>query len=110
MTRAKSVQSEAYVTPEQLERILRLAGDGMILVGGQALAFWAAYYRAPAPRIAITKDVDLLGTQEDVKRIARGLNAVAIFPHERGAGSPQASEHPLGGQARSAVGADMSAR
>ena len=44
--------TEAYVTSEHLERILRLAGDGMILVGGQALAFWAAYYEVPAPRIA----------------------------------------------------------
>lgn len=26
-----------------------LAGLEMILVGGQALAFWAAYYSVPAP-------------------------------------------------------------
>jgi len=51
---------EAYVTEEQLERILSATGARMILIGGQALAFWAAYYRVPPPTIAITKDVDLL--------------------------------------------------
>jgi hypothetical protein len=70
------------VPPELLERILELAGIDMILVGGQALAFWAAYYRTPAPAIAITKDVDLLGTKADVERLARGLDAKAVFPHK----------------------------
>jgi hypothetical protein len=70
------------VPPELLERILELVGIDMILVGGQALAFWAAYYRSPAPAIAITKDVDLLGTKADVERLARGLDAKAVFPHK----------------------------
>ena len=51
------------VPPELLERILALADNGMILIGGQALAFWAAYYDAPAPVIAVTKDVDFIGTR-----------------------------------------------
>jgi hypothetical protein len=55
----------------------------MILVGGQALAFWAAYYHTPAPTIAITKDVDLLGTRADVERLARGLDARAVFPQKK---------------------------
>lgn len=71
---------EVPVTPQLLEQILRLAGEGMVLMGGQALAFWAAYYQAPAPAIAITKDVDFLGTRADVNRLARGLGARAIFP------------------------------
>jgi hypothetical protein len=75
-------QTAVRVPPELLERILRLAGIDMILVGGQALAFWAAYYRTPAPTIAITKDVDLLGTKADVERLARGLDAKAVFPHK----------------------------
>lgn len=43
--------------PRLLARILELAGLEMILVGGQALAFWAAYYSVPAPPIAVTKDL-----------------------------------------------------
>ena len=76
-----TLQKIARVPPELLERILKLAGIDMVLVGGQALAFWAAYYQTPAPTIAITKDVDLLGTKEDVERLARGLDAKAVFPH-----------------------------
>lgn len=75
-------QTVARVPSELLERILKLAGIDMILVGGQALAFWAAYYRTPAPTIAITKDVNLLGTRADVERLARGLDAKAVFPHK----------------------------
>ena len=78
-----AAQKEVSVTPELLEQILKLAGTEMILVGGQALAFWAAYYQTPAPTIAITKDIDLIGTQADVKRLARGLGARAVFPNKR---------------------------
>lgn len=76
-------QTEVCVPPELLEQILRLAGTDMILVGGQALAFWAAYYHALAPTIAVTKDVDLLGTKADVERLARGLDAMAVFPRKK---------------------------
>ncbi|MEA3180109.1 MAG: hypothetical protein QOI59_3632 [Gammaproteobacteria bacterium] len=73
---------EVSVPPQLLKRILELADNGMILVGGQALAFWTAYYNTPAPFIAITKDVDFLGTKADVERMARGLDARAVFPRE----------------------------
>lgn len=71
---------EVGVTRELLERVLELAGKEMVLVGGQALAFWAAYYETPSPAIAVTKDVDLLGTRADVQRLARGLQGKAAFP------------------------------
>ena len=69
--------------PEQFARILELAGTEMVLVGGQALAFWAAYYQVPAPAIAVTKDVDFVGTRADVERLARGLGGKATFPRQR---------------------------
>ena len=68
---------------ELLARILELAGTEMILVGGQALAFWAAYYSVPAPSIAVTKDIDFIGTRVDVDRLARGLGAKATFRRRR---------------------------
>lgn len=74
---------EANTEPELLQRILELAGTDMILVGGQALAFWAAYYRVPAPPTAVTKDVDFLGTRADVERLARGLGAKPTFRRQR---------------------------
>jgi hypothetical protein len=75
-----SPQAETAVSPALLERILALAGNGMILIGGQALAFWSAYYDTPAPVIAITRDVDLIGTRADVERLARGLDATVVYP------------------------------
>lgn len=78
-----SPASEAPPNPELLARILELAGTGMVLVGGQALAFWAAFYEVPAPAIAVTKDVDFIGTRADVERLARGLGGKATFPRQR---------------------------
>jgi hypothetical protein len=74
---------EACTDPELLERILSLAGTDMILIGGQALAFWAAYYEVPAPPTAVTKDVDFLGTRADVERLARGLDAKAALRRQK---------------------------
>ena len=78
-----SPSDEAPPNPELLAQILELAGTGMILVGGQALAFWGAYYEVPAPPIAVTKDVDFIGSRADVERLARGLGAKAAFPRQR---------------------------
>jgi hypothetical protein len=75
--------NEAPADQELLARILELAGTEMILVGGQALAFWAAYYGVPAPPTAVTKDVDFLGTRADVERLARGLGAKATLRRQR---------------------------
>ncbi len=75
-------QREVGITQDLLGAILRLAGTKMVLAGGQALAFWAAYYRVPMPATAITKDVDLIGTRADVTRLARGLDAKAVFPRK----------------------------
>jgi hypothetical protein len=75
--------SETHTDQELLARILELAGIEMILIGGQALAFWAAYYDVAAPPIAVTKDVDFLGTRADVERLARGLGAKATYRRQR---------------------------
>src|SRR5438876_943229 len=66
-----------------LNRILSLAGEDMILVGGQALALWASIQGVLPPIHAITKDVDFIGSQADVKRIAAGISGDAVFPNER---------------------------
>ena len=78
-----SAEREAQVTPALLERILALAGTEMILVGGQALAFWSVFYQTPSSTLAITMDVDLLGRRADVERLARGLGAKAVFPQAK---------------------------
>jgi hypothetical protein len=73
----------APISRELLERVLALVSDKMILVGGQALAFWASYYGIPEPVAAISKDADFIGVRDDVRRIAIGLKAAARYPHDK---------------------------
>ncbi|MGQ0509314.1 MAG: hypothetical protein ACT4P9_01765 [Betaproteobacteria bacterium] len=54
-----------------------------MLVGGQALSFWIAYYGTElddVPPGVITKDADFLGDQNDVRRLAAAINGVPEFP------------------------------
>jgi hypothetical protein len=76
-------RSEAVIRRPMMERILAAAGKDMILVGGQALSFWAAYYEVQEPIAAITKDADFLGTRDDVRRIALALVGRAKYPLEK---------------------------
>lgn len=79
---------EAVTPPEVIERLLAIAGEELVLVGGQALAFWVQRYGVPtAPQLAsISADMDFLTDPADrnaVKRLAEGLHGSPIFPPER---------------------------
>jgi hypothetical protein len=77
---------EAAFDRVQLEKLLALAQDA-VLVGGQAVAFWASFFNVPVPPALgayVTKDSDFLGNREDVARIASGTQGVALYPHQRG--------------------------
>jgi hypothetical protein len=52
------VEADALV-----DQILELAGDRYVLIGGQALAFWATYFEVPLPTAlasGVTRDIDFL--------------------------------------------------
>jgi hypothetical protein len=55
-----SRDGEAYMPRELVYRVLECAADDVILVGGQALAYWMDRYRVrqPGDRPAISRDVD----------------------------------------------------
>lgn len=76
-------RNEVAIRPALLERIVRLAGPEAVLVGGQALAFWASYHGVDMPVAAVTKDADFLAQRADVARIALGLAGLAHYPHEK---------------------------
>lgn len=64
-------QHEVALTPKEIDTILGQAGH-TLLVGGQALAFWANYYAVePIGQLStkITSDADFLGTAADAKRL-----------------------------------------
>ena len=77
---------EAAFDKAHLARLLGLA-QSAVLIGGQAVAFWASFFSVPVPialRSYVTKDSDFLGTREDVARMASGMQGVAVYPHKRG--------------------------
>jgi hypothetical protein len=77
---------EAAFDQAQLVKLLGLA-HGAVLVGGQAVAFWASLFGVPVPPALesyVTKDSDFLGNRADVARIASGMQGAALYPHQRG--------------------------
>jgi len=66
----------AELTPEEIERILRVCGPHALLVGGQALATWAVYYGIrPVGELsrAVTMDVDFIGRSSTAEALQRSL-------------------------------------
>lgn len=62
------------------------AGLPYVLVGGQAVNYWAERYLADEPELRklvpfTSGDIDFLGGREDVRHIARQLELTPIFPH-----------------------------
>ncbi|MCC6209710.1 MAG: hypothetical protein IT513_01580 [Burkholderiales bacterium] len=58
-----------------------------MLVGGQALAFWVAWFGVnvrDAPRAYISGDADFLGSREHVARFAAAIDGKAVYPDRRG--------------------------
>ncbi|MBI2754381.1 MAG: hypothetical protein HYX46_12875 [Betaproteobacteria bacterium] len=89
---------------EWLERVLRSTEGKCVLVGGQALAFWADRFRIASLRTRgedafVTRDADFLGTRESVLALARATAGHAHFPNQRAPTS-------LVGQIRIAAGND----
>ncbi len=58
-------------------------GSNMVLVGGQALAFWMDRYGIQPQGATVSNDGDALGRIDHAERIARSLRAVLVRPSER---------------------------
>ena len=58
--------------------IAQTCTESTVLVGGQAVAFWIAYFGVRSRLAALTKDIDFLGTRNDAKRAAARL----ALPHQ----------------------------
>jgi hypothetical protein len=80
---------EAQTPPEVVQRLLAAAGPNLILVGGQALAFWMSRYDVHAPEAFafVSRDMDFLahsaGDKAEVMRLAQVLGGQAVIPHEK---------------------------
>lgn len=69
-------ETEAVLTPEDLVAILDVCGPEGVLVGGQALAFWADHYQVPRPHPlvqAVSADIDFIGGSALAHKLAKAL-------------------------------------
>jgi hypothetical protein len=68
--------TEAPLSPEDVQRILSICSPRGLLVGGQALAFWADHLRVERPVnlvSGVTADADFIGDSGLAKDLARRL-------------------------------------
>lgn len=71
----------------QVLRIRNAAGQPYLLIGGQAVNYWAERYLSTEPELGplqpfTSQDIDFKGTHEDVQRIARQLNLTPAYPRK----------------------------
>ena len=64
-----------------------MAGQPYVLIGGQAVNYWAERYLPTEPQLKrlqpfTSEDIDFKGGREDVQRIARQLELTPAFPHK----------------------------
>lgn len=71
-----------WFTRPEIRRVLaglaEAGEDGVILIGGQSISFWALYYQIPVPATetpALTQDLDFMGTRKQAKILAQSLGA-----------------------------------
>src|SRR4030081_1071567 len=68
--------TEASLTPEDVQKILSICSPRGLLVGGQALAFWADHLQVERPVnlvSGVTADADFIGDSVLAKDLARRL-------------------------------------
>jgi len=73
---------QVAIPKADLDLLLASAGPA-VLVGGQALAFWIAFYSVPmddAPEAVVTKDADFLGSPEDAERLSAAVGGALETP------------------------------
>lgn len=71
--------SEVALTEEEIDQILRSCNGRALLVGGQALAFWAQHYQVkPLGVLAanVTSDADFVGTAQVARELWQTLRAL----------------------------------
>src|ERR1700678_2852043 len=69
-------QTEAPLTPEDVQKILSICSPRGLLVGGQALAFWADHLQVERPEnlvSGVTADADFIGDSVLAKDLANRL-------------------------------------
>ncbi len=64
------------------------AGTPYVIIGGQAVNYWAETFLDSEPALAqflpfVSKDIDFIGTRADVLKVAKALGLATRLPHKR---------------------------
>lgn len=75
---------ESVFTLDQLQQLLAIPDQSTVLVGGQALAYWADGYGVSPPPgqlvEGISRDADFLGDRNTVSQLAKGVKGKPSYP------------------------------
>jgi len=77
------IETEATLSAEDLRSILKVCSTEGVLVGGQALAFWADHFAVPRPPAlapAVSADADFIADGELARKLARALKWKVWIP------------------------------
>ena len=77
------IETEAVLSPEDLRAILDVCSTDGVLVGGQALAFWADHFALTRPadlEAAVNADADFIADGELARKLARLLGWKVWIP------------------------------
>lgn len=74
--------ANARLTPSDFGSVLSALPDQCVLIGGQAVAWWALRYGCEHSDQIHSRDIDLWGDRESVELIAEGLQVAAYWPHK----------------------------
>lgn len=76
-------ETEAVLTPQDIRAILKVCSPDGVLVGGQALAFWADHYgvrRPPELEPAVSADADFIADGTVARTLAKTLGWTPWIP------------------------------
>ena len=74
--------NEVPLASAELDRLFSTMQPDMVLVGGQAIAFWLSRFGLDTAGMPVSRDGDVLGTLEQARAIARALNAKLVVPRD----------------------------
>lgn len=78
------VRPSARFTAEDFSNVIANLPEGCPIVGGQAVAWWARQYGITGSKgeMITSADLDIWGTREDLKKLAKAMRRKPVFPHE----------------------------
>ena len=86
---------EIALTPDEVREILAQCGPHALLVGGQALALWAAVYAVSPPKVlaaSISSDADFIGNAALARRLGAALKGWDLWQPTLDDATPQTAK------------------